>query len=693
MIGPLASTRGSAVALWTATAVLAALTGTVRADNKEVRYAPEASWIAPVPAPTLAEAPAGAAVRVAYSDYQIFLGSNGMEVYQAFRMRILKPEALQVGNLSITWNPAAGGATVHHVRIIRGDQVMDVLSNTQFSVIQREGFLENAMLNGNLTATLQVPGLQVGDELEFAATTQSKDPTLGDHLFGFAQLTKSGMAGDFRARVLWPKISRVRWKASPDVANLMPVRLQDNMELVYELRDPHSALVTDGAPDRVNLRRFIEVSDFDSWTELSTRIWTLFDKASVLKKDSPVLTEVARIEATNQDPLVRLKAALRLVQDRIRYVYIGLNGGNYLPASADDTWERKFGDCKAKTALLLSVLRQLGMPAEAVLVDVTGGDGINDHLPSPLAFNHVMVRATVGKVVYWLDGTRQGDARPTPDPPGPYRWVLPLRSRKGDLERLPLKAASEPLELTYIYADASQGFDERAQVEMQSVMRGDPAVQVRAALSVMSSEDAEHALMSYWRKNDTWIEPSSASWSYDENRGTMLLTVTGRGKLDWEGDNTKGRRLDIFGAGFYKPDELHRPAEQDQSAPWKLNFPRFRCWATAIRLPPEDHRWKWAYSSDPINVYIGGVHYYRTADLRDGLIRTVMSSNTEVPELTAYQAQKLNESIPSFNHYMSNVYQIDGGTTEKIDNPSSQPPFPLDMDWTRPDVPCGQNSN
>src|SRR5690242_10929850 len=168
---------------------------------------------------------------------------------------------------------------------------------------------------------------------------------------------------------------------------------------------------------------------------------------------------------------------------------------------------------------------------------------------------------------------------------------------------------------------------------MQQVTRGYAAVQMQAALSFMASEDAERALLSYWRKGNSWMETSAASWHYDENRGTMLLTVKGAGKLDWEGDNTNGRKLDVFGAGFYKPDELHRPAEQDQSAPWKLNFPRFRCWATAIRLPPGDRHWKWDYSSDPINVHVGGVHYYRTADLREGLIRTVMSSNTEVPEL------------------------------------------------------------
>ena len=36
-------------------------------------------------------------------------------------------------------------------------------------------------------------------------------------------------------------------------------------------------------------------------------------------------------------------------EDKPACVYVGLDGGNYRPAAADDTWHRRFGDCKAKT--------------------------------------------------------------------------------------------------------------------------------------------------------------------------------------------------------------------------------------------------------------------------------------------------------------------------------------------------------
>jgi hypothetical protein len=41
-------------------------------------------------------------------------------------------------------------------------------------------------------------------ELEVAVTIQHKDPTIGDHLFGFAQLPPTGQPGAFRIRMVMP---------------------------------------------------------------------------------------------------------------------------------------------------------------------------------------------------------------------------------------------------------------------------------------------------------------------------------------------------------------------------------------------------------------------------------------------------------------------------------------------------------
>src|SRR6476646_5568537 len=272
-----------------------ALAGPLYGGSKEVTSAAPAAWVVPVPTPTTAPTGEGAPYRVVYSDQQVHLGPDGVEIFQAYRVKVLKPEALALANLSLTWSPDAGEAVVHYVRIIRDKEVVDVLQSSRFQVLQREGSLERAALNGALTAVLQSPGVQVGDELEFAATVRSKDPTLCDHLFGFAALPSTGSPGAYRIRIVWPTGTKVKWHASTDVTGIAPSTSEKQTELTYELRDPGSASVTDGAPARVNIRRAIEFSDFDSWEDVSRRIAPLFDKAATLSPHSPLNAEIARM--------------------------------------------------------------------------------------------------------------------------------------------------------------------------------------------------------------------------------------------------------------------------------------------------------------------------------------------------------------------------------------------------------------
>jgi len=667
--------------------IAAACVPASNASNKEVQFAGIPSWVISLPTPTDSPTTDGASYRVVYSDNQIRFGPDGLEAFQAYRLKILRPDALAAGNISLTWSPDAGEARVHYVRIIRGKDVTDVLKSTKFQILQREGFLEKAALNGELTAALQAPGLEVGDELEVAVTTRHKDPTLGDHLFGFAFLPATGQPGAFRLRMILPIAPKLHWRASADVTGISVTTVGGQNDLRYELRDPHTAVIADGAPARVNVRRLIEVSDFDSWAEVSRRVWPLFEKASVLAPQSPIRKEIARIAAADTDPNKRLAAALQLVQDRIRYVYIGFNGGNFMPATADETWVRRFGDCKAKTALLLAILKELGIRGEAVMVNSLGGDGLNERLPTPGVFDHVVVRVNLGDKAYWLDGSRLGDRRLEPSPK--YRRVLPVRSGGADLERMPSDPPKSPDSIFVMDVDATKGFEQKATIKAQQVLRGDSALDVRSKIMALSSEDANRAVRAYWRQTNGWIEPDAVSWRYDEQRVTLLLTVEGKGKMDWEGKDAEARALSIPGAGFSPPAEYNRPREQDQTAPWVTEYPAFRCWVAAIHLPDAGSKWKWDYYSDLVNTHMGGVYYWRVADLRDGVIRTVMSKRFEVPEITAEQAEEVNKQLPTFNNNMSRVYQVAATEAGAAHARLAEAPFQADTDWTSPDTPCG----
>jgi hypothetical protein len=659
-------------------------------DPSLVQFAQAPAWTlaAPAPAATGKPAPDGGAVRVVYSDSQTRIGSKGTERYFAYRIKVLKPEGLTVGNVGLAWNPVAGVLTVHRLNIIRDTGVIDVLKSTRFQVLQRESGLERAMLDGQLTAAIQAPGLQVGDELEFAATIQSQDPTIGDHAYGTAQLPAIGQPGAFRARLIWPASRRLNWKATSDLADMVPKTSGDQTELLYEIADPKSAMMTDNAPRRLNLRRQIEYSDYGSWAELSQQMWSLYDKAATLEADSPLRHEAAKIAAATPDPAARAMAALRLVQDQVRYVYVGLNGGNFRPATADETWKRRFGDCKAKTALLLSLLRELGVPAEAALVNAEDGDGIDERLPNPGVFDHVLVHVTIGAKSCWLDGARLGDLSLANLPSPAFRWALPLRARDAALVGVPLEPAQHPQLIEIVEIDASAGFDRPAKISVQQFLRGDEILGYRTGLSSLPQEGADQALKDYWRQNAGWIRPETVAWRYDERHAALVFSMTGEAKPDWEGNPKDGRSLVIPGAGFNPPSELTRPKEQDQEAPWTTEFPRFRCWVTTIRLPTDAALWTWRYRSDPVDQKLGGVAYWRTADLRDSVMRTVMSKRVYLPEISASRAVEANAAIPGFNKKMSQVFQVPATTLGAAPPRAMSPPFDEETNWLESSARC-----
>lgn len=659
-----------------------------RAGSRVVEYGPPPAWIAAPPKPTETPSLPGAPMRFIFADWQVRIGPNGKETYTAYRVKLLTPQGLAAGNIAAAWDPSADDLIIHRLNIIRGDQVIDVLKLGRFQIIQRENNLEHAMLDGQLTATLQAPGLRVGDELDFAMTVRRRDPVLGDRAGDIVQLPTTTTPGAFRTRLIWPKVAGVQLRATPDLDAPTVSLLGQEIEQTYEVRDPSSVIMTDNAPTRYNLRRLIQFSSYGDWADISHQIAPLFDKASTLGPGSAVRAEAQRIAAATTDPVARTEAALALVQEQIRYVYVGLDGGNYRPAGADETWERRFGDCKAKTGLLLALLRELGVPAEAVLVNSNGGDGINEFLPMPQLFDHVLVRATIGGKVYWLDGTRPGDLKLSRIPAPPYRWVLPIRAGAVDLENVPPQPMSKPQEKEILRVDASAGFDRKARFDVRRMLHGDEAAMFHKQIIALAPEDITRGLTAYWRAELSAVEPQTVSWEYDAATNVLTLTMKGEGTVDWEGDERSGRSLGVYRSGFYPPDEMRRPAEQDQTAAWVVpDFPRYRCSTTLIKLPSASARLQWDYSAKPMNRRVGGTHYWREVGLRDGIMRVTRSTRIYTPELSAAEAKAAVDAIPTFDNTISRVFQRAATSNRKG---FADPGSPVSWDGDYPCAPSDQ---
>jgi hypothetical protein len=127
--------------------------------------------VKPVAVPTAPAKPDEAAIHILLQDQQVDMQPGRVTRFTENVLRIQTPQGLAAGSVSFAWNPDTQVATVHKLLIHRGDKVIDVLASGQrFTVVRRETNLENAVLDGVLTATIQPEGLQVGDIRDFAAS-------------------------------------------------------------------------------------------------------------------------------------------------------------------------------------------------------------------------------------------------------------------------------------------------------------------------------------------------------------------------------------------------------------------------------------------------------------------------------------------------------------------------------------------
>ncbi|HLZ74611.1 MAG TPA: DUF3857 domain-containing protein [Phenylobacterium sp.] len=609
-------------------------------------YAPPAPWVdvAPIPPPPPEEG--APAIQFLVEDHQSRLDPAGDAFYSRSVFKILKPEGLtQVKSLGTIWSPDTETVTFHTLKIIRGDQVIDLLADHKaMLVLRRETNLEQASLDGRITASRQVDGLQTGDVVDFSYTRTHADPVLQGHSFASDGLSFPGVAGRFRATISWPKGEKVDWKALPGFGEPKISTTSDGRTLLaLDKTNAEAPKAPIGAPLRFRRVGQVQATSFQSWNEISKLMAPLYIKASTVAATSPVKAEADAIAARTKDPKERTFAALQLVENKTRYFFIGMGEGGYVPAEADDTWARRFGDCKAKTALLLALLKNLGVDAEPVLVNLGAGDGIDELPPSLAAFNHVLVRARIGEQSYWLDGTRVGDTNPKSMEPPPYRWGLPARIGGATLEKIVEPQITVPEIYTVIHLDASKGLETLATAKISITYSGILATQARALVARTPRADFERGLRQQYSNPAGGMEVEQVSWRDDPARDFFTIEMSGTDDMDWHKNQDLGVREFHVGTGAAPRPFPKREASTNPSAPFAIPYPSYTKSRTEIVLP--DGGKGFSVRGQNGIVKVAGYEIASGSGIQGDIASFTVDRHSVVMEITAAEAMAANHQI------------------------------------------------
>jgi tetratricopeptide (TPR) repeat protein len=607
-----------------------AFAGTAHAEDKPL-IALVPAWVKPVTPPTDSKDDSQP-VRILLSDQQIDLTPGRPTFFTEFELKIQTPQGLAAGNISLPWRPETDTLTVHRLIIRRGDKVIDVLASGQtFTVLRRETNLETATLDGVLTANIQPEGLQVGDIIDLAVSVTSRDPVLKNHVEQSAGSWNGVAIGRAHLRIQWPSDLKLRLRQSATYPPLKPARAGATSSVEFSADDLQPIAPPKGAPSRYQLQRIVEVSNFASWADLGALLAPLYEKASAVPASAVLQTEIARIRAASPDPIARAQAALALVQDRVRYVALAMGAGGLVPADAEATWTRRYGDCKAKTALLLAILHALDIKADPVAVNAIAGDGIDARLPMVSLFNHVIVRAQIGARTFWLDGTRSGDTMLDRLAVPSFGWGLPLVPNSAQLVRLLPVPLAKPNNVTAIRIDAQGGVAIPAPAHIEVVLSGDEAIGSKQWLASLTGDQRDRALRDYWRAQYDFIDIKSTSAAYDPNTGETRFTMDGLAKMDW---SSGAYQTDGTGVG-YRADFSRDPGP-DRDAPFAVPYPYFNKLTETILLPKGFGASTGSAAS--VDKTVAGIEYRRSATVAGNVFTIEKSERSVAPEFPAADA-------------------------------------------------------
>lgn len=119
--------------------------------------------------------------------------------------------------------------------------------------------------------------------------------------------------------------------------------------------------------------------------------WYLRLASDRLDASPEIKQEVSTLTASAPTPLGKMQALAEFMQRDIRYVAISLGIGGWQPHPAAQVFAHRYGDCKDKTTLMRSMLREIGVDSYDVRINVERGS-VTPETPAYVgAFNHAIV--------------------------------------------------------------------------------------------------------------------------------------------------------------------------------------------------------------------------------------------------------------------------------------------------------------
>jgi transglutaminase-like putative cysteine protease len=472
--------------------------GQCRGQEAKPDEGPPAKWVAPIlfdPRARLEAVDPSQDMRWILKDRQINAQNN--EIFHHEVRQVLTLAGVKNGShISIDYDPSYQLLTFHWVRIWRGTNSLNRLDIDKIQVSQHGLDFDELLFSDEKSALLLLEDVRIGDSIDYAYTVQGDNPVFAGRFADEVEVQSSHPIERTTTRLLWPAGRRLYVQNNGTDLKYTAVRKGELVEFTWNLKRVPGWRNEPPLPIWYQPLPWVQLSEFQKWSDVNQLALGLFTNTMPL---SPELTQKINQWKRLPGREERLLAALRFVQDEIRYLGIESGISGYRPAVPSTVFARRFGDCKDKTFLLVTILHALGIDAHPTLVNTRLRQSVFALHPSATIFNHAITQVNLEGGTYWLDATANYERGPLSVRSWPnYGYGLVVRP--GTTALTPI-APSTVLPKTTVTQYIHLGpLDQQSELRIVTVAEGPDAEGLRGEYATTPRDEIERRNVNYYAK-------------------------------------------------------------------------------------------------------------------------------------------------------------------------------------------------
>lgn len=492
-------------------------------------------------------------------------------IYRHFAIKTLTQTGIEkISQLQIDFDPSCNEVIMHSVRVYRDGEWLDRLELARYNVIQRETDLEKNLYNGDLTLVYFLEDIREGDILDYSYTIKGTYPLFSSHFSDRFYTQRDFSVEKISFRLLGAPhhsffIKSFNTSIESTISDLSPTL----REWCWETSETLPYSYEKGQPVWYHPLGHVEISEYATWEEVAKKLLPFYqlppDLTQLVTPQMRALVEKWKTSTTEASK--RALLALRFVQDQIRYLGIEEGMGGFQPTDPRTTFQRRFGDCKDKTFLLHALLHLMDIPSKPLLVHSIRGKRLPEILPTPFAFNHLVLQLSIDDKIYYVDPTSslQGGALQTCSFPR-YEWGLLLAQGTKELISLPEVVLDRPTEIDSSFILESEDV---ANLKIKSVFYASEADRFRRSLEWNGVQEIEKTCLSMMQEVYGSVS-LDAPLRISDDRENNVLSYTESYRLPIEKKGDK-KVLQLFSYIF--KSYLETGINPERRTPYAIYYP------------------------------------------------------------------------------------------------------------------------